>query len=199
MARVALLDPNESDDPDVREFAPKVTKPDGSVGGHFAAETHVPEVMMNVYEARLALARSGDLGIRLFTKLAVATSMANECTYCVGAFSGQLSQQLGGDEAVRAFQQAVREGELEGTEGAVVRFAHALLADPHGLTDEDFDRMRGEHGFTDRTFVELIYIVNIISGYNRLTVSLDLDYDHAYPEAWAAEAAEPMATPGLAD
>ena len=199
MARVDLLNPNDSDDPAVREFAPKVSKPDGSVGGHFAAETHFPEVMMNVYEARLALARKGDLGNRLFTKLAVATSMANECAYCVGAYSGQLSQQLGGDEAVREFQRAVRSGDLDGEESAVIRFAHALLGDPHGLTDEDFERMRAEHGFTDRTFVELIYVVNIVSGYNRLTVSLDLTYDHSYPEEWAREAAAPMTAPGRAD
>lgn len=192
MARVTLLDPNESDDPDVREFAPRVSRPDGSVGAHFGAETHFPEVMINVYEARLALARKGDLGNRLFTKLAVAVSMANECAYCVGAYSKQLSRQLGGDEAVRTFQRQVRAGDLEGETAAVVDFAHALIEDPHGLTDAAFERLRTAYDFTDRTFVELIYVVNIVSGYNRLTVALDLDYDHDYPEDWAREAAAPM-------
>jgi len=189
MARVALLDPSESADPAVREFAPKVTKPDGSVGGHFGAESHFPEVMMPVYEARLALARKGDLGNRLFTKVAVATSMANECAYCVGAYSGQLSRQLGGDEAVHRFQRSVRAGDLEGKERDVVAFAQSLIRDPQGLTDADFEHVREDHGFTDPTFVELIYVVNVVSGYNRLTVSLDLEYDHDYPEAWAREAA----------
>lgn len=199
MARVDLVNPHDSDDPEVREFAPKVTKPDDSVGGHFGAETNFPEVMMPVYNARLALARKGDLGNRLFTKLAVAISMTNECAYCVGAYSGQLSRQLGGDEAVREFQRAVRSGDLEGKEGDVIRFAQQLIRDPHGLTDEQFERFREDYDFTDRTFVELIYIVNIVSGYNRLTISLALEYDHAYPEEWAREAAAPMTVPGPAD
>lgn len=139
MARVDLIDPNESEDPDVREFAPKVTHPDGSVGGHFAAETHFPEVMLNVYDARLALARKGDLGIRLFTKLAVAISMANECTYCVGAYSSQLGRQLGGDEAAKEFQRSVRNGDLDGKESDAIDFAFTILNDPHDVSDEDFE------------------------------------------------------------
>lgn len=77
MARVDLIDLHGSDDPALREFAPKVSRPDGSIGGHFAAEAHFPAVTTSVYEARLSLARDGDLGNRLFVKLAVAIWMAN--------------------------------------------------------------------------------------------------------------------------
>jgi len=192
MSRVDLVGPEDSENPDVKEFAP-LCKPDGSVTGHFGAEANFPEVMLNVYDARLALARKGDLGNRLFTKLAVAISMANECTYCVGAYSTQLSRQLGSDEAVREFQQAVRGGELDAGEREVVAFAYKLLEDPHGLSDEKFEHFRSEYGYTDKTFIELIYIVNIVSGYNRLTVSLDLQYDHEFPEQWAVDAAAPDA------
>lgn len=197
MTRVEILDPRESDDPEVREFAPKVTFGD-QVSYHFGAETHFPEVMMHVYEARLALARQGDLGHRLFNKLAVAVSMGNECQFCTGAFSSQLSRQLGGHEAVREFQQAVRAGDLEGLEADVVDFALTILDEPEAVTDADFEHLREAHDFTDRTFIELIYIVNIISGYNRLTVTLDLPYEFDYPEEWAAEAAAPMADPAAA-
>lgn len=191
MTRIEILDPRESDDPDVREFAPKVTFGD-RLSYHFGAETHFPEVMMHVYEARLALMRQGELGPRLFNKLAVAISMANECQFCTGAFSNQLSRQLGGHEAVREYQQAVRESDLQGFEADVVDFALTILDDPSEISDEDFECFRTEHDFTDRTFIEVIYIVNIISGYNRLTVTLDLPYEFDYPEEWADEAAAPM-------
>lgn len=193
MPRVELLDPRESDDPELREFASTVARPDGSIGAHFAAEAHFPEVLMNVYDARLAIARRGDLGPELFARLAVAVSMANDCPYCVGAYATQLSARLGGDRAVREFQRALRAGELTGREGDVVGFALGLLADPHGVTDGDFQRLRSERGFTDRTFVEVIYAVNIVSGYNRLTVALELEYDHDYPEEWAALGIDPDA------
>ncbi|MFD1685275.1 carboxymuconolactone decarboxylase family protein [Halobellus litoreus] len=185
MARIDLLDPNESDDPAVREFAPKVTAPDGSVGKHFQAETHFPPVMMQVYEARLDLARRGDLGTELFTKLAVAVSMANACTYCTGAYAKQLSPRLGGDEATREWQLALANGDLDGTEALVIDFALDVLADPDSVTDEDFEALRETCEFTDKTFVELLYTVNIVSGYNRVTMATDLGYDHDYPEEWA--------------
>lgn len=75
------------------------------------------------------------------------------------------------------------------TNGAIVGFALDVLSDPTAISDADFDRLRELHGFTDRTFVELIYVVNIVSGYNRLTVAVGLAYDHDFPEEWAREAA----------
>jgi len=185
MARVDLLDPNESDDPDVREFAPTVTGPDGSVGKHFQAETHFPEVMMKVYEARIDIARKGNLGTELFTKLAVAVSMANECKYCTGAYAKQLSPRLGGDEATHEWQLALANDELDGSESLVIDFALDVLDDPDGVTDEDFEALREASDFTDKTFIELIYLVNIVSGYNRVTMATALEYDHDYPEEWA--------------
>lgn len=185
MARVSLVDPAEAPDAAVREFAERVSRPDGSFPAHFAAEAHFPAVMRNVYEARLAIAREGDLGGELFAKLAVAVSLANGCTYCTGAYATQLANRLDGHEAVRAFQLELANGELAGREGDVVRTALALLDAPEGLTDEDFERLRDEWGFTDRTFVELVYVVNVVSGYNRLTLAFDLPYDHEFPEEWA--------------
>lgn len=185
MARVQLVDPTETEDPDVREFAGRVARPDGSLPAHFAAEANFPTVMTSVYDARLAIAREGDLGGELFTKLAVAVSMANRCTYCTGAYATQLSGRLGDDDAVRAFQLDLSKGNLGGAEADVIVAALAMLDDPGDVTDADFDRLRADHGFTDRTFVELVYVVNIVSGYNRLTLAFDLPYDHDYPEEWA--------------
>lgn len=190
MSRVELIRPHGSDDPEVQAFAERVSRPDGSVGAHFRAESHLPEVMVPIYDARLAIARQGDLGNRLFTKLAVAISMANDCAYCVGAYSTQLSGQLGSHEAVRDYQRSIRDGTLDDRESAIVSFAVALNDEPHGLDDNAFEALRDDQGFTDRTLVELVYIVNIVSGYNRLTVAFDLEYDHEYPKAWAAAAAE---------
>ena len=196
MARVSLVDPTEANNEIVREFADRVSRSDGAFPAHFAAEAHFPAVMKHVYEARLAIARDGDLGPLLFSKLAVAISMANECTYCTGAYATQLSARLGSDGAAREFQLALAEGELDDGEAAVIDAALALLAAPASLTDEDFDRLRAELDFSDRTFVELVYVVNVVSGYNRLTMAFDLPYDHAYPEEWADPASLPRPVGG---
>ncbi|MFB6092698.1 MAG: hypothetical protein ABEK02_06780, partial [Haloquadratum sp.] len=80
---------------------------------------------------------------------------------------------------------------LSGGEALVVDFALDVLGDPHAVTDADFATLREECGFTDETFIELLYVVNIVSGYNRVTVTTDLEYDHDYPEEWADTDAYP--------
>lgn len=194
MARVTLVDPAESDDERVREFASRVARRDGSFPAHFAAEAHFPAVMVDVYEARVAIARTGDLGGELFAKLAMAVSMANECTYCTGAYATQLAARLG-DDGVRTFQLELANEELGDPEAAIIDVALALLAEPGSVTDEQFERLRADFGFTDRTFVELVYVVNIVSGYNRLTLAFDLQYDHDYPEEWADPDSLPRPVP----
>ena len=192
MPRVDLIDPNESDNAELREFAPRVTRADGSVGQHFQAEANFPAVLTNTYDTRVAITRDPDIGPELFTKLAVAISLANDCQYCTGAYSTLLSGRLGGHEAVREFQERLARGELAGKEADVIDVALALLEDPAAVTDADFEHLREAYGFTDRSVVALVYAVNTVSGYNRLTVGLDLTYDHDYPKEWA----DPDSLPG---
>ncbi|WP_124190123.1 carboxymuconolactone decarboxylase family protein [Natrarchaeobius oligotrophus] len=138
-----------------------------------------------MYDARVAIARHREIGPELFTKIAIAVSMANECRYCTGAYASLLSGRLGDDEAVREFQTSLARGDLSGREADFVDFALTLLEDPHELTDEDFASLRDAYGLTDRGFVGLFYAVNIVSGYNRITIGFDLEYDHSYPKRWA--------------
>lgn len=185
MARIELLDPNKSDDPEVREWASRVSNHDGEVSAHFQAETQFPELMMRVYNARVEIARHREIGPELFMKIAIAISMANDCQFCTGAYSTLLSNRLGSHEAVREFQEALGNDELEGKDSDFIDFALKLLDDPHAMTDDDFESLRKEYDLSDRGFVGLFYAVNIVSGYNRVTVGFDLEYDHPYPKEWA--------------
>ena len=85
----------------------------------------------------------------------------------------------------REWQLALANDQLDGSEALVIDFALDVLDDPDAVTDEDFEALREECGFTDKTFIELLYTVNIVSGYNRVTMATDLEYDHEYPEEWA--------------
>lgn len=120
-------------------------------------------------------------------------------TYCVGAYSTLLSRLLGTDDAVRRYQRDVGNGDLEGDVADVVDFALAVLDEPAAVSDADFEHLRRSRDVADKTFVELVYVVNVVSGYNRLTLAVDLDYDHEFPEEWARETASAVTSRGPRD
>mgnify|MGYP000713571491 CR=1 FL=1 len=76
--------------------------------------------------------------------------------------------------------------------GASDRIIRDDLRSDHPTTDEDFARLREAADFADKTFVGPLDIVNIVAGYNRVTMATDLEYDHDDPEEWA----DPESCPG---
>ena len=177
MARVELLELTDSNDEELLTLAEHFLTADGSVPNHFRAEAHFPEVLKHVFRARIALWESGPLPQHLMKKVAVAVSMANGCQYCTGAFCSMLDS----DDSAYRFQQRIIDDQLGEFEEAVIDFALKVNENEHAVTDEDFQSLREGFDLSDRGFVQLVYCVNIISGYNRVTTVFDVEYDHSYP------------------
>lgn len=182
MARIGLVDLEAVADDEVRAIAADLVEYKGFVPEHYRLEGHLPNLLKHVWWAHDAVYEDGPLPEALLKKVGVAVSMANGCAYCTGAYCGLLSADLdGGEEAVEAFQAAVVDGSLSDREAAVVDFALRVNDDPHAVTDDEVARLREAHGFTDAAFLQLVYQVNLVAGYNRLTTVFDATYDHDYP------------------
>jgi uncharacterized peroxidase-related enzyme len=147
---------------------------------HFQVEAHMPRMMRHVLQALRANREDGTLSEELVKKLYLAVSMANDCGYCTGVYCTLLGEDAGSEAVVREFQRLVVDGELDGFEGDVVEFAIKITNSPHDVTDEDFEYLRETHGVSDREFVQIVYIVNLISGYNRVTTVFDCEYEDVY-------------------
>lgn len=183
--RVDPVTYDDIEDAELRElFAEFPRNESGEVGlpNHFQVEAHLPEATRHVLLALQANRENGDLPLSLVRKLYLAVSMANDCGYCTGVYCTILSEDVG-EDSVREFQRALEADELEGMEGDLVEFAVTLATDPHTVTDEDFERLRGEYGLTDRDLVQVVSLVNIISGYNRVTTAFDCEYEEFYHAA----------------
>lgn len=187
--RVDPLAYEEIEDPELRELFAGFPRNEGrdpeavEMPNHFRVEAHLPETMKHVLKALQANRREGDLSMDLVKKLYLAVSMTNECTYCTGVYCTNLGKEVGSEEVVREFQEQLIEGELTGREADIVEFAVAFAEDPHAVTDEDFERLRAEHGLTDQDFVQIVFIVNIVSGYNRVTTGFDCEHEEVYHAA----------------
>lgn len=184
MARIQLQDLSESDDEDVRgiyEYLMENRDRDWS-SEHWEIEANVPEVFTHFFRARRALWDLGELDRELLEKIAIAVSMANGCEYCTGAFCTHLVTDFGYDEAeVVAYLEDVREGTLSGRDRAVIEFAVRSLESPREVTDGQVDALREEHGLTDRALLQVVYVVNMLSGFNRIVDTFDAEYDHLFP------------------
>lgn len=183
MARVDLQPLDESDDEDVRaihEYLMESREKD-YVAEHWEIEANFPAAFKHVFRLyRAVIWEEGDLPQELLEKVAVAVSMANGCEYCTGAFCTHLRTQFDyDDEEVVAFIEDVQAGSLAGRERAVVEFALQALDDPKGVTDEQVATLR-DHGLDDRDLVHVVYVVNVISGFNRIVDTFDAEYDHLF-------------------
>lgn len=187
--RVDPITYEKIEDPELRELFAGFPRNEGrdpdevEMPNHFRVEAHVPETMKYMLKALQANRSEGDLSMDLVKKLYLAISMTNGCTYCTGVYCTNLGKEVGSEEVVREFQEQLTEGGLTGMEADVVEFAVDLTEDPHGITDEDFESLREEHGLTDQDLVQIVFIVNIISGYNRVTTGFDCEHEDVYHAA----------------
>jgi len=193
MARIELLDLQDFEDERIWELAGRMHQNDGkprdewNLANHFRIELHSPEVMLGIQEAYSALRKSMIISEELFTKLRVAISMANECPYCTGVFCTIYSTDFADDDAAAAHQlqeEILNEG-LDDREQAVVEFVITATRNSPDVTDEQIAELREEHGLSDTDLVELVFLVNIISGYNRLVNVFDADFEPRFhTEDW---------------
>lgn len=182
MARIELIDIQADDDEAVRDIYEFMAETGRNWDSeHWRLEANFPQVMMHLLRARTVLWTAGGLSRETLEKIAVAVSVANGCPYCTGAFCTHLTD-LGFDDAeVAAFIESVTDGVVDGRDAAIIEFALQSLDDPQGVTDRQVRGLRETHGLTDRDLLQVVYVVNIVSGFNRIVDTFDADYDHAFP------------------
>ena len=191
MARIELVDIADSDDPAVRDIheymAETGRNPDSE---HWQLEANFPEIFRHRLRARASLWRDGDLERDVLEKLAVAVSAANGCTYCTGAFCTHLADMGYDVEEITAFLDAVGDHDVTDREQAILAFALQSLEAPDGVTDGLVETLKDDHGLTDRDLLQVVLVVNTISGFNRIVDTFDATYDHELPEELVGEHVE---------
>lgn len=147
---------------------------------HYKVEAHFPVALKHILLAIEHVKATGDLSYELAQKISIAVSMANGCEYCTGVYCSILSDELGSQDIVREFQQAFQSNNLSGKERDIIEFAVRMNDEPNQLTDDDFDNLRERYQLTDQDFVQILFIVNIVNGYNRVTNAFDCELEEVY-------------------
>ncbi|SFC25076.1 uncharacterized peroxidase-related enzyme [Halobiforma haloterrestris] len=186
MARIDRLDPDELSDETIEEIFEYAREKQGAVPNHFKIEANFPEAFEHFFYMQQALWEDGPLSMETMERVAIAVSMANDCDYCTGAHCTILGNTGADRDDIVAFQEGVKGDSLDEFERAIVDFALQVNEDPHGVTGEDVEELRTEHGLSDAALLQLVHGVNVFSAANRVNIVFDTEYDHP----WQGEAAD---------
>ena len=159
---------------DVRERIENVQEKSGFVPNVFLALAHRPDEFRAFFAYHDALMlREGNLTKAEKEMIVVATSAANDCTYCVIAHGAILRiyarDPLVADQVAINYQAA----ELSDRHRAMLDFAVTLARDPQAVSESDRDRLR-EHGFTAEDIWDIGAITALFALSNRMAHLADM-------------------------
>ncbi|MFC7047547.1 carboxymuconolactone decarboxylase family protein [Emcibacter nanhaiensis] len=182
MARVDLIDPRGSDDPEIQGICDWVTEMEGEVPNHFLIEMNFPEFFKAKLGATKVLWQMGELSLEEIQHVGIAVSKANSCSYCTAAFCTIMNYGMETDEDyTKSFLANGVEVILDDRLKTIVSFALRVNKEMHDITDAEIDGLR-QVGLTDKGIVQLVNLVSDFASYNRLNLALRTDYD--YRDMW---------------
>ncbi|MFM8354292.1 MAG: carboxymuconolactone decarboxylase family protein [Gammaproteobacteria bacterium] len=182
MARVAIVRPDQVEDPAIRDIFDWVTGVEGAVPNHFFVEMNFPELLKAKLGTTQILWQQGELTLPEVQHVGILVSRANGCPYCTAAFCTILNYGLGtAEDYVRDLAEEGLSAVSEPRLRTLLEFALQVNAEPRTVTDANIEALRGV-GLTDKGVVQLIHLVSDFASYNRLNLALATDYD--YRDLW---------------
>ena len=111
--------------------------------------------------------------------IAVVTSSANRCFYCLTAH-GQAVRQYSGDPKLGELMvMNYRAADLEPRHRAMLDFAWLLTTEPHVVTEEHRQALR-DAGFSDRDIWDIAAVIGFFNMSNRMAIAVDMRPNDEY-------------------
>lgn len=142
---------------------------------------HSPALARAYWERAKGTLFSGHLPLALKEMIVFAVSAKNGARYCSACHAHNvLSLDKTVDFAdLTSFLRADSVVQLPSYYHNVVQFATKVVADPNGLTDDDFEALHDD-GFSSEEIGEIIAVIDMATMFNIYTSSMRLDLDPHY-------------------
>ncbi|SAL28497.1 peroxidase-related enzyme [Caballeronia humi] len=111
--------------------------------------------------------------------IAVVTSAANQCSYCVFNHTQALANVLGDTVRAQRIAQGFHHVRLSAKEAALAEISERLTRDPSAIREEDLQSLRSI-GFTPQAVTEVLEISAFFNYANRLTIALNVVPDNQF-------------------
>ncbi|MGI4853624.1 MAG: carboxymuconolactone decarboxylase family protein [Janthinobacterium lividum] len=145
----------------------------GNVPYFFRTLAHRPSIMTTAWAHMQAVLAEGTLPRALKELAVVRTSQLNRTPYCLASHT-MMAKKLGCDDAkLDALADYATSDQFDVRERLALHLAEVMTADPHGYTDADFAKLRGE--FSEGEVIELVAAIGLFNYFNRANDLLQME------------------------
>ena len=173
MARIKLHK-SDASNPEIKSIFDDIKeKTGGDVPAAYRAfgiQSHILQANWNRTKRILS---EGNLPQTLKESIALAVSNANECHFCVNIHRNNLLAQEFTEEQTHGIMNSKSEDEII---DFILKFCVKATKNPHQISDDDFNKLH-EYGYSDEDILEMLTVMEMYTGYNKIIVSLGLNTD----------------------
>lgn len=169
MARIALQNEN-ADLPIVKEIFTEIKTKTGMVPPLYRALGLSAPILESAWLYRKKVMYEGNLPFYLKAAIGVRVSEVNKCYACVKVHSQILEKMGVNPYEIRGMVYGeVTDEKLQ----FVLQFVSIAAKDPAQLREDDFESLR-QLGYSDTDILEMLTVMEMITGLNKLVIALDL-------------------------
>ncbi|MFA5821207.1 MAG: peroxidase-related enzyme [Candidatus Gracilibacteria bacterium] len=172
MTRITLTNEN-TNDPITQEIFAEIKSKAGKVPAAYRAFARLPHILQANWNRTKNILGKGNLPIGTKEAIATRVSKENGCDFCLAIHKKNLEKHGFTPEQITEIENGdTKDDKLN----HILRFVTTATKDPHKLTDADFAKLK-ELGYTDEDILEILTVMEMYTGYNKIIVALDLKLD----------------------
>lgn len=172
MARIKLEIEN-TNDLEISEIFSELREKVGQVPAAYRAFALHPHILQVNWNRTKNILGKGNIPIEIKEAIATRVSKVNGCNFCLRIHKENLIK-LGFNSVT---VESIANGESSDQRlDLVLKFVSTATKDPHNLNDSDFNALE-KSGFTERDILEILTVMEMYTGYNKIIVALDLQPD----------------------
>ncbi|SFI86785.1 carboxymuconolactone decarboxylase family protein [Nitrosomonas sp. Nm34] len=172
MARINLEIENMND-LEVSDIFSELREKVGRVPAAYRAFALHPHILQANWNRTNNILGKGNLPIEVKEAIATRVSKVNGCDFCLNIHKENLVK-LGFNSAT---VESIANGESSDQRlDLVLKFVSTATKDPHYLNDSDFNALK-KSGYSERNILEILTVMEMYTGYNKIIVALDLQPD----------------------
>ena len=172
MARIKLQTEN-TNHPEIKSVFDEIKEKVDHVPAAYRAFALHPHILQANWNRTKNILGQGNIAIEIKESIATRVSKVNGCDFCLQIHKANL-EKLG---LAPAEVEAIENGKVKDKAlDLVLKFVGTATKEPSQLTDADFERLK-EYGYMDEDILEILTVMEMYTGYNKIIVALGLKVD----------------------
>jgi len=172
MARINLQN-QDTHNPEIITIFDEIKERAGQVPAAYRAFALHPHILQANWNRTKNILGQGNIAIEIKEAIATRVSKVNGCHFCLNIHKGNLEKLGVSLESI----DAIEKGHVEDKQlNLVLNFVTTATKEPEKLNDKDFQQLK-ESGYSDEDILEILTVMEMYTGYNKIIVALGLSLD----------------------